>query len=173
LKRSRIESGATRYDYGHSESDPNSLDSITPIDAGPAKDRQDPELLQQVGYMSTDNVATSEPKPFLSYRQRLPWDHTTYRIRNIPENLDQTKLCQYLVHELGIRDNDIIIHSFALDATRKTDNPSFTATASFRTRPQGLSKNSNVWDFDNSNLSLDTHFLGFTPLSPGNDFSIE
>lgn len=84
--------------------------------------------------------------------------------------------------------NDFKVHSLAFDATYENEPRFKVATVSFRVRPTALCSTSptmDAWDFDlpstpkdsiqPNSVRFDTHFKGFTPLSPADrdEYSIE
>ena len=84
-----------------------------------------------------------------------------------------------LVQIFGLTVTNFRIHSLALDASDQADLPSKTATVSFRAVPAllgGFQGHANEWGFDlpptevaecgPCRIYFDTHFHGFTPLSP-------
>jgi hypothetical protein len=97
------------------------------------------------------------------HKQAEAWSSTVYRIKNV-RGLSESQLRCCLAQELDLGENDVKIHSFVLDATWKREDPTWTATVSFKTKP-------NQQEIDTNNggkLLLDNDFLGFTPLTSGN-----
>ena len=129
--------------------------------------------------VGNDQNATTQTTPVDisgASRSTSSWYDKAYRIRNIPPNVSQLQLCSKLQEELGIGASDIIVHSLAEDASWTTSEATLTATATFRNRPSAMPADSDNWvsNFTWSELgrplqclSFDTHFYGFTPLSPG------
>ena len=120
---------------------------------------------------SSPNKVTGSAKP--------DWDNTTFRVSRIPERFGLEHLSQVLVRIFGLTATDFSIHSLALDASDQADLPSKTATVSFRVVPallRGSQEHANNWVFDlppteaadcgYCRIFFDTHFHGFTPLSP-------
>ena len=99
------------------------------------------------------------------------WDKTTFRVTKIPEELDKKSLSEVIVPILELDGIDEIkIHSLSFDAVNEEEFNYKIATVSFRVRPILLSPDLNEWEFelpdDNCRIYFDTHFSGFTPLSP-------
>ena len=112
------------------------------------------------------------------------WDKTTFRVSRIPERLGLEDLSQVLVRMFDVTVTNFSIHSLALDASDEADPPSKTATVSFRAVPallRGSQDLADNWDFElptiaaakseHCRISFDTHFNGFTTLSPADHFS--
>ena len=112
------------------------------------------------------------------------WDKTTFRVSRIPERLGVEDLSQVLVQTLDVTVTNFSIHSLAFDASDVADAPSKTATVSFRAIPALLRESHDLTDYWNFELpaiaaakfghcriSFDTHFDGFTPLSPADHAS--
>ena len=99
------------------------------------------------------------------------WDRTTFRVRNVPAQFDGARLQQVLANIVDLEEvGDVKVHSLSHDAP-DGDQQRKAATVSFRVRPAALAEPSNDWifrlpDLDGRSLFIDTHFKGFTPLSP-------
>ena len=105
-------------------------------------------------------------------------DKTTYRVTRIPGVFDEDQLLQAITEVLGLEDpTGTNIHSLAFDIPDGVAQLWKAATVTFRVRPTRLSPSSkNEWDFKlaskdgdqnkEQRIYFDTHFLGFTPLSP-------
>ena len=104
----------------------------------------------------------------------------TYRLRNIPENYDDISLRDALCASLQLEQHTSVeIHSFATDVSMPMRR---IATVSFRGEPFPLTSHSPLegreeptqWNLDlvhptskqTDLVLIDTHFYGFTPLSP-------
>ena len=107
------------------------------------------------------------------------WDKTAYRVSRIPETFDSHQLSQAIKLSFGLENGAFRIHTLALDATDETEPRWKAATVSFRVRPvalQAVSGQAHEWiidvprsleaGLDSVRLVFDTHFYGFTPLSP-------
>ncbi|MCJ1334586.1 hypothetical protein MMC10_011298 [Thelotrema lepadinum] len=117
--------------------------------------------------------------PHTSDAAKVGWDKVTYRITRIPEEFDLPRLSQAIKSLFELEDAMFKLHSLAIDATDETEPRTKVATISFRTIPARLQSSlhhADEWDFDIplsptdptncSRIYLDTHFKGFTPLSP-------
>ena len=125
----------------------------------------------------------------VSHTAQIGWDRTTYRITRINEAFDMPRLSQAIQSLFQLKDNQFKIHSLAYDASDETEPPWKVATISFRTRPthmQNSLDDQSQWGFEIrssltdptecSRIFFDTHFNGFTPLSPaesGRKYTIE
>ena len=103
----------------------------------------------------------------------------TFRVSRIPEIFDE-KIFTHVIAQISDLDpNDFKIHSLVSDASDEADLPHKTATISFRMTPEILRTPQGFadgWDFElpqylgaesgRSRIHFDTHFEGFTPLSP-------
>lgn len=107
------------------------------------------------------------------------WDKTVFRISRIHNEVGIQSLSHTLMRLFEIEDSDFKIYSLASDATDEVEPKWKSATISFRERPtllQPSQSTSDEWIFPlpsvpidlsmNGDLYFDTHFDGFTPLSP-------
>lgn len=101
------------------------------------------------------------------------WDKTTFRVRKIPEEFDKDRLLNTIVtlFDLG-SPSEAKVHSLAFSYEHDK-----VATVSFHNRPvallkESLPQESSSWSFvlpeseNGDQIWFDTHFRGFTPLSP-------
>lgn len=106
----------------------------------------------------------------------MEWDYTAYRVIGLPSSLNSAALIDVLSQILQIEASSIRIHSLAAEAVETSQAAANTATVSFRSRPSLLQLGIDKWSFDlpsdiatttlRSRICIDTHFCGFTPLSP-------
>ena len=128
-----------------------------------------------------DGVLPSSSQKKIAGATKSNWDKTTFRVSRIPERLRLEDLSRILVQIFGVTVTNFSIHSLALDVSDEADPTWKTATVSFRVIPAllGLSPDlAGYWDFDmppiaaakfgTCRIFFDTHFDGFTPLSPAN-----
>lgn len=130
-----------------------------------------------------DGTPPGRPK-IIAGSAQPEWDKTTFRVSRIPERLGLEDLSQVLVQIFGVTVTSFSIHSLALDASDEADPTSKTATMSFRAIPvllRGSQDLGDYWDFElpataaakfgHCRICFDTHFNGFTPLSPADNTS--
>lgn len=102
-----------------------------------------------------------------------------FRVTRIPAVIDALWLSNLTAHIFDVKPDNLTIHSLALDESDATEPEWRTATVSFQSRPtllQPSKETPDEWWFDlpsasdvkaeNSRICFDTHFKGFTPLSP-------
>lgn len=107
------------------------------------------------------------------------WDKMTFRVSRIPKSLDHLGLSKVLQSLFKVGNDGFKIHSLASDASDETEPEWNTATIAFREIPEAIQSrqgNADDWRFDippelvtspeSSCMYFDTHFDGFTPLSP-------
>ncbi len=105
-----------------------------------------------------------------------------YRISRIPSTIAKELLVSVVGDVFDIESAQFKIHSLAYDASHESKPRYKTATISFRTRPPQLElahSESDGWSFDlkreladkydSDRIYFDTHFEGFTPLSPAEE----
>jgi hypothetical protein len=170
-----------RFTVGH---DFNSSLEALPVGSNQQQERQSIEPSSQALRPNANSIVPEESSSKVSPVSdalNIEWIPITYRVRGIPGNLNEVDVRQCMAQVLGIKEADAKIQSFALDAIWEGENPRIVATASFRITPELLSKGFTEKSFHISNpsdkiswcLVIDKHFHGFTPLSPGNDHTIE
>ena len=109
----------------------------------------------------------------------IAWDKTTFRVSRVPWRLDLRGLPLLLANVLNLAVSEVEVHSLASDVSNPNETPWKTATVAFRTRParlQASQSDKNEWIIEvpspsddkseREALCFDTHFEGFTPLSP-------
>ena len=102
-----------------------------------------------------------------------------YRVSRLPGTIGKELLLSVIEHIFTIDSAQCKIHSLAYDASYESEPRYKTATISFHIRPPQLDialAQSGGWSIDLERelaeeygfdrLHLDTHFEGFTPLSP-------
>ena len=107
------------------------------------------------------------------------WDKLTFRISRIPETFGLEDLIHVLGRLFQIDFRHFKIHSLASDASHEADPKWKTATITFRARPSALADQESkvrqhTFDLspastamsEGGSILFDTHFEGFTPLSP-------
>lgn len=105
--------------------------------------------------------------------------HISYRVRAIPSALDLQQFSDVVIDIFQLEKSGFKIHSLATDVANQEEALCKTATVSFQQTPSllkgrkddlrsvGITVPYTVTDSDTSqHLVFDTHFLGFTPLSP-------
>lgn len=97
-------------------------------------------------------------------------DRRTFRLRQIPTDLDRLDVAKLLQNALEIESSDVKIHSLAQNVNVWA--PSQTATLMLSATPkleQMLPKGDDEWSIPVANLKhdliLDTHFRGLTALN--------
>ncbi len=103
----------------------------------------------------------------------------TFRVSRIPDDFRVEDLSQAIKRWFDLESSEYIIHSLAPDACDEADPLWKTATVSFRNIPALLRRSQSMeyeYDFElpaflaeefgRSRIYFDTHFKGFTPLSP-------
>ena len=103
----------------------------------------------------------------------------TFRVTKIPGDLDLPRLSQVVKDIFELGKTEFEIHSLASDASDETEPWWKAATITFRVRPTLLKAEIGTpdeWLFDLPSvvgtqsacgpIHFDTHFNGFTPLSP-------
>ena len=106
-----------------------------------------------------------------------------YRVSRIPATIGKGLLLSAMEHIFRIDSAECKIHSLAYDASYESEPRYKTATISFHPRPPKLDlalTNSGGWSIDLEcevaerygfdRIYFDTHFEGFTPLSPAEKF---
>ena len=127
------------------------------------------------------DAAASPPQILheLSPSARPNWDKTTYRISQIPGSLDSENVCSIIREIFKLGEEDFKLHSLASDVPDQDGKQWKTSTVSFWRRPlllEGSEGTADSWTFEIPSIGLsasnracihfDTHFNGFTPLSP-------
>lgn len=101
------------------------------------------------------------------------WSKITYRVR-LPSDHGRKELSETIQALFNIKAAEFRIHSLSLDISEVADLSRKVATVSFRNTPADLIDGQD-WGFDlptdseesySARIYFDTHFKGFTPLTP-------
>ena len=103
----------------------------------------------------------------------------TYRVQGIPAQYSADLWADQLLRSALGDNTGLIIHSLGLDPSPSGDDQFKVATVSFRNEPALFQDGKDEWTLPvfiqsisggNHSITVDSHFLGFTPL---NDFEYD